>query len=263
LSTAESEERWLRWARSLQTENEWRSCEFPHQIIRLLPRWRVSDRKALLFTAACLRRLWHYPAVELCHQAVEILERQAEGRASAAKVRAAAVAVRDARLHVTDVMGRLWWQVSSDYTDEYLGDAYETAWSTAEAMTIAAGRLARVATGLPDERPEDEHRAAEERAQCELLRCVFGSPFRYVRFDPAWRSAAAVGVAAAAYQERNLPSGTLDSARLAVLADALEEAGCAETAILEHCRQPGEHVTGCWVVELVLGKDESGAQGRK
>jgi hypothetical protein len=75
-----------------------------------------------------------------------------------------------------------------------------------------------------------------------------------VRFDPAWRSAAAVGVAAAPCQERNLPSGTLDRARLAVLADALEEAGCAETAILEHCRQPGEHVRGCWVVELVLGK---------
>jgi hypothetical protein len=36
--------------------------------------------------------------------------------------------------------------------------------------------------------------------------------------------------------------------------DALEEAGCTNADILNHCRQPGEHVRGCWVVDLVLGK---------
>jgi hypothetical protein len=39
-----------------------------------------------------------------------------------------------------------------------------------------------------------------------------------------------------------------------VLADALEEAGCSESEILRHCREPGEHVRGCWVVDLVRGK---------
>ena len=43
--------------------------------------------------------------------------------------------------------------------------------------------------------------------------------------------------------------------RLPILADALEDAGCDKADILNHCRQPGEHVRGCWVVDLVLGKD--------
>jgi len=39
-----------------------------------------------------------------------------------------------------------------------------------------------------------------------------------------------------------------------ILADALEDAGCTDAAILEHCRGPGPHVRGCWVVDLILGK---------
>jgi hypothetical protein len=41
---------------------------------------------------------------------------------------------------------------------------------------------------------------------------------------------------------------------LPILADALEEAGCTDAEILAHCRSSGEHVRGCWVVDLVLGK---------
>jgi hypothetical protein len=59
----------------------------------------------------------------------------------------------------------------------------------------------------------------------------------------------------AIYPWRQLPSGYLGSHRLAVLADALEEAGCIDADILNHCRQPGEHVRGCWVVDLLLGKE--------
>jgi hypothetical protein len=43
--------------------------------------------------------------------------------------------------------------------------------------------------------------------------------------------------------------------RLPVLADALEEAGCTISDILDHCRGPGPHVRGCWVVDLLLGKE--------
>jgi hypothetical protein len=63
-----------------------------------------------------------------------------------------------------------------------------------------------------------------------------------------------VRLAKAAYEERQLHKGTLDNNRLAVLADALEEAGCTNTDILNHCRQPGEHVRDCWVIDLLLGK---------
>jgi hypothetical protein len=43
--------------------------------------------------------------------------------------------------------------------------------------------------------------------------------------------------------------------RLPTLADALEESGCQEADLLAHCRGPGPHVRGCWVVDLLLGKE--------
>ena len=70
----------------------------------------------------------------------------------------------------------------------------------------------------------------------------------------AWLTPAVVSLAEAAYARRILPSGHLDPARLAVLADALEEAGCTDETILSHCRGPGPHVRGCWCVDQLLGK---------
>jgi hypothetical protein len=62
-------------------------------------------------------------------------------------------------------------------------------------------------------------------------------------------------VLAQVYDNRILPAGTLEPVRLAVLADALEEAGCDNADILRHLREPGEHVRGCWVVDLILSKE--------
>jgi len=59
----------------------------------------------------------------------------------------------------------------------------------------------------------------------------------------------------AAYHDRSLPAGTLDRDRLAVLADALEDAGCSHAEMLTHLRGVGPHVRGCWVVDLLLGKE--------
>ncbi len=80
-----------------------------------------------------------------------------------------------------------------------------------------------------------------------LIRDIFGNPFRPVAFDPRWRTEHTVGLAAKMYEDR-------DFAAMPILADALEEAGCDSETILSHCREPGVHVRGCWVVDLVLGK---------
>jgi hypothetical protein len=87
-----------------------------------------------------------------------------------------------------------------------------------------------------------------------LLREVTGNPFRTGTFEPNWRTATILALADTAYSERHLPSGHLDPARLAVLSDALEEAGCTDADILSHLRSPGPHVRGCWAVDLILGK---------
>jgi hypothetical protein len=73
--------------------------------------------------------------------------------------------------------------------------------------------------------------------------------------DPAWLTTTVLRLAAAAEDERHLVEGNLDSTRLAVLADALEEAGCTCGKILGHLRGPGPHTPGCWAVDLILGKD--------
>jgi hypothetical protein len=62
-------------------------------------------------------------------------------------------------------------------------------------------------------------------------------------------------LAQTAYDERHMPEGKLDNGRLAVLADALEEAGSTSEDMLDHLRGPGPHVQGCWVVDLLLGRE--------
>jgi hypothetical protein len=82
-----------------------------------------------------------------------------------------------------------------------------------------------------------------------LLRDFLGNPFRPVAIIPSrksWRGGLLVSVARRMYDSR-------DFGDMPVLADALEEAGCQDQDILGHCRSGGEHVRGCWVIDLILG----------
>jgi hypothetical protein len=88
-----------------------------------------------------------------------------------------------------------------------------------------------------------------------LLRDLFGNPFRPVALAPAWVTLTVLSLARAAREERYLPGGELCAARLAVLADALEEAGCTEADLLRHLRGPGPHLRGCWALRALLGKE--------
>jgi hypothetical protein len=87
----------------------------------------------------------------------------------------------------------------------------------------------------------------ERAAQLPLLYCVFGNPFRPVTFSPEWRTSTAVVLAQQMYDSR-------DFALMPILGDALQDAGCDNSDILDHCRGAGPHVRGCWVVDLILGK---------
>lgn len=95
-------------------------------------------------------------------------------------------------------------------------------------------------------------RDAGRKAQCGLLRCIFGNPFHQVTLDDVLLIPDTDALARAAYDERQLPSGELDLLRLAVLADALEEIG-APDELVAHLRSPGPHVRGCHAVDLILG----------
>jgi hypothetical protein len=91
------------------------------------------------------------------------------------------------------------------------------------------------------------------RTQHNLTRCIFGNPFvPPLHLDPAWlkwQDATVLRMATAIYEERAFD-------RMPVLADALLDAGCDEEAVLAHCRQQGSiHARGCWVLDLLLGRE--------
>ena len=87
----------------------------------------------------------------------------------------------------------------------------------------------------------------ENGHQALVVRDIFGNPFRPVTANPAWLTSTAVAIARGMYESR-------DFSAMPILADALQDAGCDNDDMLEHCRGPGPHVRGCWVVDLVLGK---------
>ena len=81
-----------------------------------------------------------------------------------------------------------------------------------------------------------------------VLRDIFGNPFRPVIINSAWLTPKVTTLAQSIYDNRAFE-------RMPELADALQEAGCDNQDILSHCRGPGPHVKGCWVVDLLLGKE--------
>ena len=91
------------------------------------------------------------------------------------------------------------------------------------------------------------HYKADHPRFVQMIRDIFGNPFRPVAADPAWLTSTVVALARGIYDDRAFD-------RMPILADALQDAGCDNDDVLGHCRGPGPHVRGCWVVDLVLGK---------
>jgi hypothetical protein len=81
-----------------------------------------------------------------------------------------------------------------------------------------------------------------------ILRDIVGNPFRPVNLDPSWLTSTVVDLANAIYEEDAFD-------RLPVLAGALQEAGCNSEEMIAHCRSEGPHVRGCWLIDLLLGKE--------
>jgi hypothetical protein len=225
------------------TEQEWLACDDPKPMLDFLnwrapPAWgEVSDRKLRLFAVACCRRVWHLAPHHDSRGAVEAAERFADGGDTAADL-------RDVYLPAAQVFyglreGR---QADREAARAACSAAAKSGW-TAANLSGEWSLAAEVAGGV---------NAGPGRA--DLLRDIFGNPFRPVAVSPSWQTPQVVALAQAAYEERELPAGTLDVTRLAVLADALEDAGCDQADLLAHLRGSGLHVRGCWAVDLVLGK---------
>jgi hypothetical protein len=219
----------------------------PYILLDSLQR-KASRRKLRLFACGCCReRIWHLLTDKRSQEAVEMAERYADGAANWPALRAAHAAACDVgeAIRRTHAPG-----ADADFSVTVAANAALAAAMTAHRQSGARGVAGRVfstvyyGVGLNNE----ARRNAERAAHMELVRCIFGDTLHPVSFDPTWHTPQAIALARTAYDERRFED-------LPLLADALEEAGCTDTAILSHLRGPGPHVRGCWVVDLVLDKN--------
>ena len=257
------------------TEGQWFACNDPSLALHYL-NTRISERKQRLFAVCCCRRIEELILrFKGAYRAVVLAERIADGEPASDEAKALSLRLPEQAF--------LW---IDGYRQE---KENQTMWHAGRA---AAGCLGGVVTerpfwSMPGPDLTDVHGTAvmaaghwarrndrapvpewifqtETVAQAALMHCIFGNPFRPVAFSPAWRTDTAVALARTMYESREFGA-------MPILADALQDAGCDDNAILDHCRGrqegvPGEpaggshvhratHVRGCWVVDLVLGKE--------
>jgi len=209
------------------TEAEWLACEDPKPMVAHI-RSSGSARKLRLFACACCYRVYtdgDGPEFD----GVTISERYADGQATDEELKQA--------------------EDDLDCGDYRYGPAdYATSGEIDAVLGAAAAATWIVEYNAAHHHPGPGLLADQERlAQAVLLRDIFGNPFRPVAVDPAWLTSAVVALAGGIYADRAFD-------RLPILADALQDAGCDSDDVLDHCRGPGPHVRGCWVVDLLLGK---------
>jgi hypothetical protein len=202
------------------TEAEWLASKDPYRMLDHVVGW-TSERKLRLFACACCRRIWPLLKTARARHAVETSERYADDRARLKELKAA-------------------YGATTGVSAAELAAGWAAKLGRVKAPRLAAIWAARAAA---DWRGESE-------AQAELLRDVFGDCFERFTINPTWltwNDGAVRNIAEAIYEERTFE-------QMPILADALEDAGCDNAEILNHCRAPGVHVRGCWAVDLLLGK---------
>jgi hypothetical protein len=228
------------------TEQEWLACSDPQPMLNFLR--GNKNRKVRLFGCACCRRIGHLLKDDVICQALHRAELYADGliRDSTAMTwYKKAAAARDRLPKQRGPDDEVKWLAYHAVAEATISNRYAAYLNTYRTVAHAVVRFAGVPTGGAE---WSAAFAMQQAALVPLLRDIAGDPFHPVSADRTWLTPTVTSLAEAAYQDRAFD-------RLPILADALEDAGCDNADILNHCRKPGEHVRGCWVVDLVLGRE--------
>lgn len=209
------------------TEKEWLECNDPRKILDFL-RDKASERKLRLFACACVRRRWSMFEDNRSDRAIEATERYADSR------------IRKYR----------WRRVMQGWQDE-ASPLIQNLFNLDGFLSARAISVLEIESARMPHAYWSGGEAKERRNQADSLRDIFGPlPFRPVTADPTWldwNDSTIPKLVQVIYDDRAFD-------RLPILADALEDAGCDNQEILAHCREPIEHVRGCWLLDLLLGK---------
>jgi hypothetical protein len=231
----------------IMTESEWNACTQLEPMLAFVT-GRASERKLRLFSCACCRRAWHLMTDSRHRRVVEAAERFADNPQQEEEF-------ADAMQAVTALWALIPDRHEGDVIARYMTSAtrhLEGATAAPWAASFAARGLACLAGAEGDPR-WNAARRAEEEMQCRLLRDIIGDPSRPFQFDAAWL----VGPGAAAVAQARAIYGEGRFADVPSLAETLERAGCHDSAVLDHCREPNIHVRGCWVVDALLGRESA------
>jgi hypothetical protein len=231
------------------TETEWAVCRDPQKMLEFL-RGRTSDRKLRLFAVACSRRRSHLSRDAKVREALDVAERFADGLARDADRslarKAAQQAAQGRGVTSRPSAPKRERRVASLAYYAAARDAMETAWNTPGlAVEVLIWRA-----GGYNACDWNAIKAAEWEMLARLLRDTIGNPFKPLTIDPAVfvsQGGTVVRMATAIYNDRRWEA-------MPLLGDALEDAGCTDQAILDHCRGPGPHTRGCHVVDAILGR---------
>jgi len=218
------------------TEDQWNGCtDASAMLLFLRNSLKGNNRKLRLFACACCRDAGHLLTHESLRQAAETAERYADGQARYSEM-----------VQVTKAVD--WFSCSASNTDSVVsGGIWHLTTMGVWWNLSPLRRTDRILTAL------SKADRGLRLQQARLLRDIF-FPFRPVTIASSCLPPQAVTLAQVVYQERSLPDGRLDNARLAVLADLLEAASCTDALLLGHLRGKGPHVRGCFALDAVLGK---------
>jgi hypothetical protein len=241
------------------TEAVWLTATDPTPILEFL-RGKVSDRKLRLFSVASCRRVGHLFVDPVFYQAVDVGEVYADGGTSDEERQAAmeaAEAVFAGRwmgvLHSETIQTNVFSEMEAASAaihavypqDCFVGSDAELPYLT--WLPVSAIKY-ELRAGIRDSEQAALKERAEKAVHGLLLHDIIGNPFRSIALDPSWLSPTAVALARQIYESR-------DFTAMPILADALQDAGCENADILNHCRGGGVHVRGCWIVDRLLGKE--------
>ncbi len=217
------------------TEAQWLACAEPERMLEFL-RGKARERKLRLLACACCRRVAHLLSDPEFLRSVEIGELYADKQAKVEDCRRAHQIAYEGRRNNIDLA--VAWATMVTKKGGY----------SVGCVGYVAENSCRLGGQWISGRALDAPQLREQAEQVALVRDIFGNPFHPVTFSPAWRTDTAVSLAKQMYESREFSA-------MPILADALQDAGCDNDDILNHCRGDGPHVRGCWVVDLVLGKE--------
>jgi hypothetical protein len=239
------------------TELDWLTCTDPKPMLGFLL-GKTTDRQLWLFACGLCRR--HAKLLEdpRCKHMIEVGERYADGKAMVTELDAARERAFDLRedLSTGSVAEAIAIAAAFAVVDPAQRDPNLGPFSTAQAVEQTSDDLIHVAEltaiqateGTTTDSARLSAADAERAGQRDILREVFGNPFRPVTVNLLWLSFKVLKLATTIYEH-----GAFE--RMPELASALAEAGCTNDAILQHCRNPGPHARGCWALDVLLRRD--------